>query len=140
MVVSQQSRRARWRPISIAICGLMLVATGAFAIASIIHAGAVIALGPIMIEDPFPGAAIPEAVIAIVLGIGSLSILARWPARWGVALAAAVFAFLLTVYGLTVTANSARTGDIAYHIAVLVLSGVIVGLLLLPEGRHSLAD
>ncbi len=139
MVVSHQSRRARWRPASIAICGLMLVATAAFAIASITHFGAVITLGPITIEDPFPGAAIPEAVIAIVLGIGSLSILARWPARWGMALAATLFALLLTVYGLTVTAGSARTGDSAYHIMVLVLLAVIVGLLLLPVARSSLA-
>ncbi|MGE5333169.1 MAG: hypothetical protein ACM3N4_00585, partial [Nitrososphaerota archaeon] len=136
-ISQQQSRRARRRPISIALCGLMVVATVAFALAAIIHAGIVIALGPIVLEDPFPGAAIPEAVIALVLGIGSLSMLARWPARWGVALAAAVFAFLLTLYGLSVTADSARTGDITYHIAVLVLSGVIVGLLLLPGGRQS---
>lgn len=139
MVASQHSHHARWGPISIALCGLMLVATVAFAIASLIHSGTEIALGPIMIEDPFSGAAIPEAVIAIVLGIGSLSILARWPARWGVALAAAVFAFFLTVYGLTVTAGSGRTGDITFHIAVLVPLGVIVGLLLMPAGRHSLA-
>ena len=140
MVASQQSRRAQWKPVSITICGLMLVTAVSFAIASIAHLGTVIALGPITIEDPFPGAAIPEGVIALVLGVGSLSILARWPARWGIALAAALFAFFLTMYGLTVTAGSTRTGDIAYHITVLVLSGVIVGLLLLPMGRHSLAS
>ncbi len=139
MVASQPRRHARWTPISIAACGLMLVAMVSFAIASIIHSGTVIALGPITIDDPFPGAVIPEAVIAVVLGIGSLSILAHWPARWGMALAAALFAFLLTVYGLTVTAGSARTGDITYHIAVLALSGVLVGLLLLPMGRRGLA-
>lgn len=139
MVASQQRRRARWSPIAITIAGLMLVATVAFAMASIIHFGTIVALGPITIEDPFPGAAIPEGVIAVALGIGLLGILARWPVRWGMALAAALFSFLLTVYGLTVTAGSARTGDIAYHIMALLLSGVIVGLLLLPSARHSLA-
>lgn len=139
MVASQVRRRARWTPVSIAIWGLMLVAAVAYATVSIIHSGIVIAIGPITIDDPFPGAVIPEAVIAIAFGIGSLSLLALWPIRWWVALASSLFAFLFTVLGLTITAGSGRTGDIAYHITVLALSGVIVGLLLLPVGRQSLA-
>ena len=139
MVASPETGRARRPPISIAICGLMALAEVAFAGASIIHFGTVIALGPITVDDPFPGAAIPEAVIAVVLGIGALSVLARRPSRWGVALAATLFALLLTIYGLTVTAPSARTGDIMYHVAVLVLSVVILSLLLLPAGRQSLS-
>ena len=130
---------ARWRPISFAICGLMLLATAAFAIASIVHFGVVIALGPITLDDPFPGAAILEAVIAVVLGIGSASVIARVPARWLVALATTLFALLLTVYGLTITLHSSRTGDIVYHITILAVSAVIVGLLLLPTGRRSLS-
>jgi hypothetical protein len=117
----------------------MLLTTGAFLGAALIHFGMVIALGPITIADPFPGAAIPEAIIAIVLGIGALSVLARRPARWGVALATTLFALLVTIYGLTVTVGSARTGDIMYHVSVLVLLGVIATLLLLPAGRHGLS-
>ena len=139
MVSSSETARARRAPIATAIWGLMAVATVGFAAASIIHFGAVIALGPITVDDPFPGAAIPEAVIAVVLGIGALSVLARRPSRWGVALAATLFALLLTIYGLTVTVSSARTGDIAYHVAVLVLSVGIVSLLLLPAGRQGLS-
>jgi hydrogenase/urease accessory protein HupE len=139
MGASPETGRARRPPIASAICGLMALATVAFAAASIIHFGAVIGLGPITVDDPFPGAAIPEAVIAVVLGIGVLSVLTRRPSRWGVALAATLFALLLTIYGLTVTAPSGRTGDITYHVAVLVLSVVIVSLLLLPAGRQSLS-
>lgn len=139
MVTSQPKRRARWGPLSVVLCALMLVATVAYALAAIIHSGIEIALGPITIDDPFPGAAIPEAVIAVVLGIGALSILVRWRGRWWMALVASLFAFLLTVYGLTVTVRSARTGDVTYHIVALALSGVIVVLLLLPTGRRSLA-
>jgi hypothetical protein len=131
--------RPRRRPILLAIAGLMVLTTGAFLAAALLHFGIVIALGPITIADPFPGAAIPETVIALVLGIGALWVLARRPARWGVALATTLFALLVTIYGLTVTVGSARTGDITYHVAVLVLLGVIAGLLLLPAGRHGLS-
>src|SRR5436190_16367460 len=99
MIAPQETTRARWQPISIAIFTLMVVATVAFLLASIIHFGAVIALGPITIDDPFPGAAIPEFVIAIALGIGSLSVLAGWRARWRIALGTTLFALLATVYG-----------------------------------------
>lgn len=130
---------ARRRPIVRVIGALLVVAAVAFAAASIIHFGLVLALGALTVADPFPGAAPPEALIALVLGIGALSVLARWPARWAVALAASLFALLLTLYGLTVMVSSARTGDITYHVGVLVLSVVIAGLLLLPAGRHSLS-
>ena len=139
MAAPQETARARWRPIAIAICGLMLVATGAFAVASIVHFGVAIALGPVTIDDPFPGAAIPEAIIAIVLGIGSVTVIVRLPARWRVALATTLFALFVTIYGLTVTVSSARTGDITYHISILVVLAVTAGLLLLPAGRRALS-
>src|SRR4051812_12824967 len=102
---------ARWRPIAIAIGGLLVVATGAFVVASLIHAGVVIAVGPVQMADSFPGAAIPEAIIALALGIGALSVLARRPTRWRVALATTLFAVLGTCFGLTFTVGSDRTGD-----------------------------
>jgi hypothetical protein len=139
MVVPRQTDPVRGRPIAIVIGILMGVETVAFVGAATIHFGIGIVLGPLRLDDPFPGAAIPEAIIAGVLGIGVLSVLARWPARWGVALATTLFALLVTIYGLTVTVGSARTGDILYHIGVLGLAGVIVGLLLLPAGRHGLS-
>ena len=130
--------RARWQPILIAIRALMIMATVAFAVASLVHFGVVITLGPVRIDDPFKGAAIPEAIIAVVLGVGSVTVIARWPAGWPLALATTLFALFLTIYGLTVTVRSARTGDVTYHVAILVVLVVIVGLLLVPAGRRRL--
>jgi hypothetical protein len=125
---------------TIAICVLMALATIAFAVASIVHFGVTIPLGPVTIDDPFPGAAIPEAIITIVLGIGSVTMIAHLPTRRWMALATTLFALLATIYGLSVTVRSSRTGDIAYHITILVVLLVIAGLHLLPAGRHSLSD
>ncbi len=138
-VASPGGPRTQWQPVSVAICGLMVVATVAFAVASIIHFGVTLTLGPVRINDPFGGAAIPEAVIAAVLAMGSATLIARWAMAWPSALGAALFAFLLTIYGLTVTLRSSRTGDIAYHISILVVLAVIVGLLLLPAARRNLS-
>ena len=139
MVAPQETGGAPWPPMAIAICGLLGLAAAAFVVASLVHFGVVIPLGLLTLDDPFPGAAIPEAILALVLAIGALSVLARRPARWRVALAAALFAFLVTLYGLTVTVGSARTADITYHISILVVLVVIIGLLLLPQGRRALS-
>src|SRR4051812_28570304 len=139
MAAPQETARARWRLIAIAIGALLVGATGAFVVASLVHFGVAIALGPITLDDPFPGAAIPEAIIALVLGMGAVTVIARRPARWWVALATTLFALLVTIFGLTVTVGSSRTGDIAYHVTILVVLAVIVGLLLLPTGRHALS-
>ena len=117
----------------------MVVATGAFAVASLVHFGVAIALGPVTIDDPFQGAAIPEAIIAIVLGTGSVTAIARRLTARRLALATTLFALLVTIYGLTVTVRSSRTGDVTYHVTILVVLAVIVGLLLLPTGRRSLS-
>jgi hypothetical protein len=49
---------------------------------------------------------------------------------------ATLFALLGTAYGLTVTLGSARTGDIAYHVGILVVLAVILGLLLVPRRKR----
>ncbi len=134
-----QVARTAWQPISIAICGLMALATVAFVVASVIHFGVTVPLGVVTIADSFRGAALPEAIIAIVLAVGTVTVMARWPPRWPVALGTTLFAFLLTIYGLTITLGLARTGDIIYHVSVLVVLAVIAGLLLLPPGRRSLS-
>lgn len=115
---------------------LFVVATAAFAVASIVHSGVTIGFGPMLIDDPFKGAAVPEAVIAIVLGIGSASVIYRWPGAWWLAFGTALFALLLTIFGLTVTVRSSRTGDIAYHVTILVVLVVIVSSLLVSKGRR----
>src|SRR5437016_695741 len=106
MVAPQGPAHSPWRPLSIAICGLMVVATGTFALASLVHFGVAIAVGPVTIDDPFTGAAIPEAIIAIVLGMGAVTAIARWPTAWRLALATTLFAFLATLFGLSVTVRT----------------------------------
>jgi hypothetical protein len=123
---------------SVAICGLMALATVSFALASLVHLGLTLRLGFLTLDDPFAGAAIPEAVIAVVLGISTAMIVLGQAKRWSTAFGATVFAILLTAYGLSVTLASSRTGDITYHIFVLALLLVIMVLPLLPAGRRSL--
>jgi hypothetical protein len=115
---------------------LIAVAAVSFAMASAIHAGTVIPLGVTTVSDPFPGAVIPEAVIAVVVAAGAVAVFTRRPAARGAAVMATLFALLGTAYGLTVTLGSARTGDIAYHVGILVVLAVTLGLLLMPGGRR----
>ena len=123
---------------TIAIAALMTVAAGTFALVSLVHFGVVITLGPLALDDPFAGAAVPESVIAIVLGAGTLNVIARPARSWTSALATTLFALVGTLYGLSVTLGSSRPADITYHLGVLCLLAVIVALLLLPLGRRSL--
>jgi hypothetical protein len=123
--------RPGWRPRSIAIGGLILVATVAFALASLIHFGVALVLGPLTIDAPFAGAAIPEAVLALLLCLGLAGWFACWPAGRGLALATTVFALLVTLYGLTVTVRSARSGDVTYHVSILVVLAALAVLLFL---------
>ena len=119
------------------IVGLMVFATGTFAVASLVHSGVVIALGPVTIDDQLNGAMIPEAIIAIVLGIGSIAVIIRGAAGRPLAWATTLFALLGTLFGLTVTVRSSRTGDVAYHVAILLVLVVILGLLLSTRGKSN---
>lgn len=52
-----------------------------------------------------------------------------------------LFALLGTVFGLGVTVASSRMSDVVYHVTVLVMLAVTLGLLLLPpSGRRSVPD
>lgn len=103
-----------------------------------IHAGIAIPLGVTTVSDPFPGAVIPEAVIALVVAAGAVAVLTRRPAAWGISVTATLFALLGTALGLTFTLGSGRTGDIAYHAGILAVLAVTLALLLLPTrtGPH----
>ena len=124
------------RPPSMALSVLMAAAAATFAVASVIHAGAVIPLGVTTVSDPFPGAVVPEAVIAVALAAGAVAVLTRRPAARGAAVAATLFALLGTAVGLTFTLGSRRTGDVVYHVGMVVVLVVTLGLLLLPRGRR----
>src|SRR5256885_17052058 len=62
---------------------LMLIEAVTFAIASILHFG---------ISENFIAAAIPEAIIAVVLGAGAFALMRRGGSAWGLALAPTLFA------------------------------------------------
>jgi hypothetical protein len=133
MTANQPSGEDYWRrPPAVAAGLLMALAAAAFAIASAVHFGVEIPLGFITISDPFAGAAPPEAVIAALVALGATTVLARRTNSRRIALGTAAFAVLATAYGLSITLNSSRTGDIAYHLGILATLLVIVGLLLVP--------
>lgn len=118
-----------------AIAGLMIVATLAFLAASLLHFGATVLVFGVTVSDSFQGAAIPEMIIAIVMGLGSLSVLVRLRVSWQIALAAVTFALLGVLYGLTVTLRGGRIGDVVYHFSVLAVLVITAILLLTPSMR-----
>lgn len=133
MTASRPGRVDYWRrrpPVAAGV--LMALTAGAFAIASIVHFGVDIPVGFTAISDSFPGAAPPEAVIAAIVAIGATAVLTRRTQSRKIALGATAFACVGTVYGLTITLNSARTGDVAYHLGILATLLIILGLLLAP--------
>ena len=122
------------RPVSIPVALLMAVASLTFIMASLVHFGDRIPLGVVSLDDPFRNAAIPEGIIAAVMVVGLVGLLAG---TWWLALAATLFATAGTVLGLSIVLSSAagRTGDIAYHVSVLTVLVVTVGLLVTPRAR-----
>ena len=100
---------------------LMLIEAVTFAIASILHLG---------ISETFIAAAIPEAIIAVVLAAGALAVMRRG-SRW-LGLATTIFALAGVIIGLSVIIGGyvSRPIDIAYHATILVALVVTVVLLL----------
>jgi len=104
----------------------VLLGVGAvgFAAASAIHFG--LPLGPR--TDAFPGARIPEAILAVLLGAAAIYVVARGPAARRLALAAVLISLLGVGFGLTVTIPAALWGDIVYHLVaavVLIVTAVV---------------
>lgn len=128
--------QARPQPLSptVELVALVLLAglAVAFAAASAVHAGAVVSLGSLLVADRFAGAAAPEGIIALVLGLAAVALALRWDARFQIALGATLFSTALTLFGLTITLGSGRTADIAYHVAVLSVLLVTLATLVLP--------
>jgi hypothetical protein len=137
MTANRPSRVDYWRRQPPAAAGvLMALAAAAFAIVSVVHFGVDVPVGFTTISDSFPGAAAPEAVIAAVVAIGATAVLTRRTKSRRIALGTTSFALLGTAYGLSVTLNSTRTGDVAYHLSILATLLIILGLLLVP-GRSN---
>ena len=102
---------------------LMLAEAVTFAIASILHFG---------VAESFIDAAIPEAIIAVVLGAAAIAVMRRGAGSWGLALAATLFALAGVIIGLSVIIGGpvSRPIDLAYHAIILVaLVGTVVLLL-----------
>jgi hypothetical protein len=101
--------------------GLLMAAQAVtFALASAVHFG-----------TGFTDAAIPELVIAAVLGLGSSAVLSRYPHAWGIATATASFATAGTALGLTIIATGRRdVPDLAYHASILAALAVTLIALL----------
>ena len=102
---------------------LMLAEAVTFAIASILHFG---------VGETFIGAAIPEAIIAIVLGVGAIAVIRRPAASWWLALGTTLFALLGVIIGLSVILGGrvSRPVDLAYHATIFVALVITVVLLL----------
>ena len=108
---SRDMRSARALPV------LLGVGAVGFATASIIHFG--VPLGPL--TDSFPGARIPEAVLAVLLGAAAVYVLVGGRAARWVVLAAVAISLLGVAFGLTVAVTAALWGDVVYHVAAAVL-------------------
>ena len=78
----------------------------------------------------FTDAAIPELLIAAVLGLGSSAVLFQWPHAWGAAAATTSFAALGTIVGLTIIATGRQDApDLAYHATILAaLTATLIAL------------
>jgi len=111
--------------------GLMLAEAVTFAIASILHFG---------ILESFIGAAIPEGIIAVVLGAGAIAAVRHPAGSWWLALTTTLFALAGVIIGLSVILGGrvSRPYDLAYHAGIFVALVVTLGLLLTPMVRRVL--
>src|SRR5438067_7887592 len=96
------------------IASLMFIGSLTLLVAAAVHAGLVGAI------DPFAGAALPEAILGIVLAAAAITAFYSPSAR-PFALGATLLALVGTLYGLTVTVPRGAPGDIAYHVGLLAL-------------------
>src|SRR5215813_2608838 len=120
MTLTPQALSARRRAPS-RRTGMAMAAEGlTFALASAVH-----------FATGFSHAAIPELVIAAVLGAGSSAVLTRRVHAWGIAVGTTAFATFGTALGLTIIAAGRQdVPDLAYHAAILAaLAGTLIALL-----------
>jgi len=131
---------AQLRPPIRAAAALLGLAALSYCAASAIHLGLAIPLGFVTVTDPFPGAAIPEAILGLTTAGGVAALLVPNRPRLGIAVATAGFAATLTLYGLSITARIARMQDVAYHLAILTLLAVALALMLHRWGSRDTTD
>jgi hypothetical protein len=97
----------------------MAAEAATFALASVAH-----------FATGFTDAAIPELLIAAVLGLGSFTVLSRHPRAWGAATGTTGFATFGTIVGLTIIAAGRQDApDLAYHTTILTaLAATLIAL------------
>lgn len=116
----QSGRRAPGRKTGMAIAA----EAATFALASAVH-----------FATGFTDAAIPELVIAAVLGVGSSAILTQRAHARGIATGTAAFATFGTVLGLTIIATGRQdVPDLSYHASILAGLAVTLTVLLRQDG------
>ena len=105
---------------------LMLAEAVTFAIASILHFG---------VAESFISAAIPEGIIAVVLGAGAVSVMRRLGGSWWIAMGTTLFALAGVIIGLSVILGSgvSRPIDFVYHATIFVALVVTVILLVIAR-------
>lgn len=108
----------------------MLVASLALIGASAIHFGLAIQVGAVIVRDPFPGAAAPEAILGVIQGLGAIAMFINLSRSGGIAAATTSFTTLVVIYGLSITLRGGRVGDVTYHISILLLLVVTLVVLL----------
>jgi hypothetical protein len=116
---------------SLLIGRVMLAEAVTFAIASILHFG---------VLEFFLGAAIPEAIIAVVLAAGAIAVMRRPGGSWWLALTTTLFALAGVIIGLSVILRShvSRPADLIYHAGIFVALLITISLLLTPAMRRVL--
>ena len=105
---------------------LMLIEAVTFAIASILHFG---------VAESFISAAIPEGIIAVVLGAGAVSVMRRLGGSWWIAMGTTLFSLAGVIIGLSVILGSgvSRPIDLVYHATIFVALVVTVILLVIAR-------
>lgn len=137
-----QSNTPRTTPTEIdrGIAALMLAVVVSLTSASLIHFGLHVPIGFVTIHEVADGAAVPEALIAVVLLVGAGSVIAHLRTRWPIALGTSLFALLGVFVGLRFTLMDGQTGDVVYHLCLLAALITLLTLILSPAGRQSLRD
>ena len=105
--------------------GMAMAAEAAtFALASAVH-----------FATGFTRAAIPELVIAAVLGAGSSAALTQRTHAWSIAAGTTAFATFGTILGLTIIATGRQdVPDLTYHASILAALAVTLTILLRRDG------
>ena len=84
----------------------------------------------------FADAAMPELVIAAVLGAGSSAVLTQRPRAWAIATSTAAFATFGTILGLTIIATGRQdVPDLTYHASILAALTVTLAVLSRRDGN-----